>query len=143
MNAALCEASLAQDEDEVPIGAVIVKDGIIISSAHNMRESLKDSTAHAEILAIREACKAVGAWRLTGCEMYVTIEPCAMCAGAIVLSRMDRLIFGAPDPKAGACGSVMDIVRNPLLNHRVEVTGGVLKDKCRDIIKRYFKNKRA
>lgn len=143
MNAALCEASLAQDEDEVPIGAVIVKDGIIISSAHNMRESLKDSTAHAEILAIREACKAVGAWRLTGCEMYVTIEPCAMCAGAIVLSRMDRLIFGAPDPKAGACGSVMDIVRNPLLNHRVEVTGGVLKDKCRDIIKGYFKNKRT
>jgi Cytosine/adenosine deaminases len=142
MNIALNEASVACLEDEVPIGAVVVRDGEVISSAHNMREGLKDSTAHAEIIAIRKACEVLGAWRLSGCELYVTIEPCAMCAGAIVLSRINRVIYGAPDPKAGACGSVMDVVRNPSLNHRVEVTQGVLEEQCRAIIKDYFRKKR-
>jgi tRNA(adenine34) deaminase len=143
MRAALCEASRAFDEDEVPIGAVVVKDGTIISQAHNMREALNDPTAHAEIIAIRKASEALHSWRLLDCELYVTVEPCAMCAGAIVLSRIKSIIFGTPDPKAGACGSVMDIIRNPALNHRVEVVEGILREECSSIIKEYFRMKRA
>mgnify|MGYP000970294145 CR=1 FL=1 len=142
MSYALREAEKAEEEDEVPIGAVIVSAGEVISSAHNMRESLRDATAHAEMLAIRDACKAFGAWRLTDCELYVTVEPCAMCAGAIVLSRIRRLIYGTPGLRCGACGSVMDIVRNPSLNHRVEVTSGVMEDACGNIIREYFKHRR-
>lgn len=143
MNMALFEAQQAFEEDEVPIGAVIVKDGVVISKAHNLRETLKDPTAHAEILAIRKASEVLDSWRLMDCELYVTIEPCPMCAGALVLSRIKRLIYGAADPKAGACGSVMDIVQNPLLNHRLDVTPGVLEQECSEIIKKYFKMKRA
>jgi len=142
MKLALHEASKAFQEDEVPIGAVIVKEGKIISQAHNMRETLKDPTAHAEIIAIKKASEVLEAWRLIDCELYVTIEPCPMCAGAIVLSRIKRLIYGAPDLKAGACGSVMDIVRNPSLNHRVEVTSGILEQECSSIMKNYFRQKR-
>lgn len=143
MREALEEARIAFEEDEVPIGAVIVKDGIIISRAHNMREQWKDPTAHAEIIAIREASNILGGWRLIGCELYVTIEPCAMCAGAMVLSRIKRVIFGARDPKAGALGSIMDVIGNPLLNHRVEVASGVLEQECSGIIKEYFRMKRT
>lgn len=143
MREALEEARIAFEEDEVPIGAVIVKDGVIISRAHNMKEQWKDPTAHAEIIAIREASNILGGWRLMGCELYVTIEPCAMCAGAMVLSRIKRVIFGARDPKAGALGSIMDVIGNPLLNHRVEVASGVLEKECSGIIKEYFRMKRT
>lgn len=143
MRVALNEASAASEEDEVPIGAVIVRDGIVISKAHNMREGLKDPTAHAEILAIRRACEILDGWRLVDCELYVTIEPCSMCAGAIVQSRIKRLIYGAVNPKAGAVGSVMDILQNPLLNHRVEVISGVLECECSSIMREYFKKKRV
>lgn len=142
MDIALLEASRAFEEGEVPIGAIVVKEGKVISLAHNMREQLGDSTAHAEVLAIRKACEILGGWRLMDCELYVTIEPCPMCAGAIVLSRIKRLIYGASDPKAGACDSIMDIVREPKLNHFVFVTSGVLEDKCSDIMKKFFKQKR-
>lgn len=142
MRMALYEALAAYEEDEVPIGAVIVRDGVVISKAHNIREDIKDPTAHAEIVAIRKASQVLGQWRLTGCELYVTIEPCPMCAGAIVQSRIKRLVYGAQDPKAGACGTIMNIVQNPFLNHRVEVTAGILEDECRGIMKDYFKYKR-
>lgn len=142
MKMAIDEARIAYNEDEVPIGAVIIKDGVVISKAHNLREGLKDPTAHAEILAIKGAAKALGGWRLEGCDLYVTIEPCPMCAGAIVLARIRRLIYGAPDPKAGACGSVMDVIANPKLNHKVEVVQGVMIQECSRIIKDYFRSKR-
>lgn len=142
MKMALEEAVHAFEEDEVPIGAVIIKDGNVISKAHNLRENIKDPTAHAEIIAIRKAAEVLGGWRLMDCDLYVTIEPCPMCAGAIVQARIRKLIFGAPDPKAGACGSVMDVIGNPLLNHRVEVTEGILKDECSRIMKDYFRGKR-
>lgn len=142
MRMALCEAKAAYDEDEVPIGAVIVMDGIVISKAHNIRENIKDPTAHAEMVAIREASQALRRWRLSDCELYVTIEPCPMCAGAIVQARIKRLIYGAQDPKAGACGTIMNIVQDRFLNHRVEVTAGILEDECSGIMKDYFKYKR-
>ena len=143
MRIALDEAQSAFDEDEVPIGAVVVKNGEIISRAHNLRETLKDATAHAEIIAIRRASKVLGGWRLIDCELFVTIEPCPMCAGAIMQSRLKRLVFGAYDDKAGACGSVMDITGNPLLNHRIEVVSGILEYECSFIMKDYFKQKRT
>jgi len=142
MRLALEEANKAFEEDEVPVGAVIVKDEVVIAKAYNLREKLEDPTAHAEIIAIRRASEVLGSWRLIGCDLYVTIEPCPMCAGAIVQSRIRRLVYGAPDPKAGACGSIMDVIGNPMLNHRVEVHYGVLESECRDIIKNYFKLKR-
>lgn len=142
MKTALSEAAKAFEVDEVPIGAVIVKDGIVIASAFNLRETLKDPTAHAEILAIRRASEVLDRWRLTDCELYVTLEPCSMCAGAIVLSRIRRLIYGAPDPKVGACGSIMDVLGNPALNHKVDVKSGIMKDECSNILKDYFRLKR-
>ena len=142
MKAALVEAAKAFDVDEVPIGALIVKDGIVISSAFNLRETLKDPTAHAEMIAIRRASEVLDRWRLIDCELYVTLEPCSMCAGAMVLSRIKRLIYGAPDPKAGACGSIMDVLSNPALNHKVEVKSGIMKDECSNILKVYFRQKR-
>jgi tRNA(adenine34) deaminase len=143
MQAALQEARLAMARGEVPVGAVVVHDGMIIARAHNGREGLQDPTAHAEILALRCASLALGRWRLTGCTLYVTLEPCAMCAGAMVLARIDRLAFGCRDPKAGACGSIVDLVRDPRLNHRIEVTSGALEAECGQILTEFFTQRRS
>jgi tRNA(adenine34) deaminase len=143
MSLALEEARRAADEGDVPIGAVVVYDGEIITSAHNLREGFQDPTAHAEILALREAARKLRVWRLTGATLYVTLEPCAMCAGALILARIDRLVYGADDPKAGACGSLFDIVREPRLNHRVEVLGGVMGQECGLALKEFFENRRS
>ncbi|MGI6565968.1 MAG: tRNA adenosine(34) deaminase TadA [Firmicutes bacterium] len=142
MRAALDEAFRAYDIGEVPIGAVVVRRGEIIGRGHNRRETWKDPTAHAEILAIQEACRRLGGWRLTEATLYVTIEPCSMCAGAIVLARIPRLVYGAQDPKAGAVDSVVDLVRREELNHRVDVTSGVLEEECRAVIQRFFRELR-
>jgi len=142
MKLALSEAKKAETKDEVPVGAVIVKDDIIIAKAHNMRESTKDATAHAELLAIRKACEALDSWRLIGCEMYVTLEPCLMCSGAILLSRIDKLFIGTMDPKSGAVGSVIDVFRDYWFHHKCEVKTGILQDECSMILKTFFKKKR-
>jgi len=142
MRAALREALASHAADEVPVGCVIVHDGAIVGRGHNQVESLQDATAHAEIVAIGAASNALGSWRLHECTMYVTLEPCAMCAGAIVLARMGRLVYGALDPKAGACGSVLDVIHEPRLNHRVEVASGVLAEECGGVLKRFFQRKR-
>ena len=142
MEAALREARAAADSDEVPIGCVIVHDGIVIGRGRNQTEALQDVTAHAEIVAIGAASNALESWRLIDCTMYVTLEPCAMCAGAIVLARLGRLVYGAADPKAGACGSVLDVIGEPRLNHRVEVTTGVLADECGALLREFFIRKR-
>lgn len=142
MTEALREAELAGVAGEVPIGAVIVKDGAIIARGRNRREELADPTAHAEMLVIRAAGAALGGWRLSGCTLYVTIEPCPMCAGALVQARVDRLVFGARDPKAGACGSTVDIVRDERYNHRLEVSEGVLQNECQKVIRDFFKARR-
>ncbi|HUK56666.1 MAG TPA: tRNA adenosine(34) deaminase TadA [Nitrospiria bacterium] len=142
MALALEEARRAVEDGEIPIGAVVVYNGEIISRAHNLREGLQDPAAHAEILAVREAARKLGRWRLTGTTLYATLEPCAMCAGALVLARIDRLVFGADDPKAGACGSVFDLVRDPRLNHRMEVLGGVMGRECGSVLKEFFENRR-
>ena len=142
MRLALQEAKRAAEIDEVPIGAVIVKDDEIISKAHNLRETLQDATAHAELLAIRKACELLGTWRLNGCCLYVTLEPCPMCAGAIILSRVDRVVFGAKDPKGGACGSIVDLPADERFNHRPEMVGDVLADECGDILRTFFQSKR-
>ncbi|MBI4550952.1 MAG: tRNA adenosine(34) deaminase TadA [Candidatus Latescibacteria bacterium] len=143
MRVALDEARLAAKDGDVPVGAVLVRDGLILGRDHNRIERTHDPTAHAEMLAIRAASAMVGYERLTGTTLYVTLEPCTMCAGAIVLARIDRLVFGAHDPKAGACGSLMDIVRDTRLNHRVEVTVGVLADECAALLREFFKGVRA
>ena len=142
MRAALREADASLARDEVPVGCVIVHDGMIVGRGHNQVESLQDATAHAEVLAIGAASNALGSWRLTDCTLYVTLEPCAMCAGAIVLARLGRLVYGAADPKAGACGSVLDVVGERRLNHRVEVTGGVLEPECGDLLREFFRRRR-
>jgi tRNA(adenine34) deaminase len=143
MSLALKEAEAAAGEDEVPVGAVIVYQGRVIGKAHNQRERLKDPTAHAEMVAVTQAAAYLQNWRLTGCTIYVTIEPCAMCAGALVLARMERIVYGVPDPKGGACGSVFDIVNEPRLNHRVLVTPGVLAEDCGRVLSDFFKRRRA
>ena len=143
MSAAIAQARVAERADDVPIGAIIVYEGFAIAQVENRTVRHQDPTAHAEVLAIREAAAALRSWRLTGCTLYVTLEPCAMCAGAIVLSRLDRLVFGAWDPKAGMVGSVGDIVRHPKLNHRAEVLGGVLKEECGEILKKFFRERRV
>jgi len=142
MREALAEAEKAYAAGEVPIGAVVVREGEIISRAHNRREAEHDATAHAEILAIREAGRRLGGWRLTGCTLYVTIEPCPMCAGALVQSRVEHLVYGAADPKAWADRSLLEIVQNPGLNHRLAVTGGVLAEECGALMKRFFRSRR-
>jgi tRNA(adenine34) deaminase len=142
MHLALREARAAFDADEAPVGAIIVHDGRVIGRAHNQKELLRDPTAHAEMLAITQACEFLDNWCLAEAAMYVTLEPCAMCAGAMVLARLGRLVYGASDPKAGACGSVIDVIRNPRLNHRVEVTAGVLADECGAILSEFFQAKR-
>ena len=144
MRAALAEAKAAFAMGEVPVGAVIVDDrsGDIVARGHNMRETWRDATAHAEVIAIREACKALERWRLSGCSLYVTVEPCPMCAGALVMSRVDRVVYGAPDVKAGACESLFNIVSHPALNHQLEMRAGVLEDECRAVMKRFFEERR-
>lgn len=142
MQQALLEAQKAYDMDEVPIGAVIVKDGEIIARGHNLREAGKDPTLHAEMVAIREAARYLGGWRLTGCELYVTIEPCPMCAGAIIQARIQRVVFGAMDPKAGCAGSLYNLLQDPRFNHQVEVVGGVMEEECRRIMQDFFRKKR-
>jgi len=142
MEHALEEAKKAFDLGEVPVGAVIVKDEQIIARAHNLTETMRDPTAHAEILAIRQAAEALGGWRLTGCSMYVTLEPCSMCAGALVWSRMDNLYIGAKDPKAGGCGSVLNIANNEQLNHSVHIECGIMEEECSEILKRFFRKLR-
>lgn len=139
---ALIEAKLAYEQGEVPIGAVVEKDGAIIGRGHNLTETLKDPTAHAEILALRNAAQYLGGWRLLGCNLYVTAEPCAMCAGAIVWARINKLFIGTMDPKGGACGSVFNIPQEPKLNHYVEVETGVMQQECQDILKAFFKELR-
>jgi tRNA(adenine34) deaminase len=142
MRAAIREAMAAADADEVPVGCVIVHDGLIVGRGHNQTEGLQDATAHAEIVAIGAASSALGSWRLTECTMYVTLEPCAMCAGAIILARLGRLVYGADDPKAGACGSVLDVIHEPRLNHRLPVVPGLLADECGGLLKAFFVKKR-
>ena len=142
MRIALNEARMAAESGEVPVGAVIVYGGEIIAVAGNEREEKKDPTAHAEIIAIRKAAGKLGIWRLSGCTIYVTIEPCPMCAGAIYQSRIDRLVYGAPDEKAGAAGTLMDIVRDGRLNHQVAVDAGVLADASASILKEFFSLRR-
>lgn len=142
MRLALCQAKKAAVMGEVPVGAVIVKDGRVVGQGHNLTETTKDPTAHAEIIALREAARTLGGWRLPGCIMYVTAEPCSMCAGAIVLSRMPKLFIGAMDPKAGACGSVYDIVSDSRLNHQVETERGLLAEECGQLLKDFFRELR-
>lgn len=143
MRAAIVEAQLALDTGDVPIGAVVLDAaGVIIGSGRNEREALGDPTAHAEVLALRAAARSVGEWRLTGCTLVVTLEPCTMCAGALVLARVERLVYGAVDEKAGAVGSLWDVVRDRRLNHRPEVIGGVLEQECADLLLRFFGERR-
>jgi tRNA(adenine34) deaminase len=142
MRLALREAEAAGAEDEVPIGVVIVQAGRVIAAAHNQREQLHDPTAHAEMIAITQAAGVLGDWRLEGCTLYVTLEPCPMCAGAIVLARVPRVVYGAADPKAGAAQSLYQLLSDSRLNHRAEVTSGVLAQECGAILTRFFEQKR-
>ncbi|MBO4262424.1 MAG: tRNA adenosine(34) deaminase TadA, partial [Clostridia bacterium] len=142
MKAALKEAKKAEEKGEVPIGCVVVKDGKIFSRAHNLRQTKRIATAHAEILAIEKACRKIGDWRLDGADIYVTLEPCAMCAGAIVISRINKLYFGAYEKKGGGAVSKFRILEESGLNHVTECEGGVLEEECSEMIKRFFKDKR-
>lgn len=142
MKEAIKQAKKAEEKDEVPIGCVIVKDNKIIARAYNKREMKQCSTAHAEILAIEKACKKLGTWRLEGCELYVTLEPCPMCSGAIIQSRIDQVVFGAYDPKGGCMGSNMNIIEVKGFNHYPRIEGGLLKDECAKLLKDFFKAKR-
>ena len=139
MRIALEEAARAPAVGEVPIAAVIVRDSQMLAQAHNYRERWQDPTAHAEIVVIRAAATILGTWRLTDTTLYVTLEPCSMCIGAIILARVSRVVFGAWDPKAGACGSVFDLPIEPRLNHRVTITGGILEQECQALLQKFFK----
>jgi tRNA(adenine34) deaminase len=143
MRMAIGEAAEAAVLGDVPIGAVIVHEGRVVARGQNRREADRDPTAHAELLALRQAARHLGGWRLSGCTVYVTLEPCAMCAGALVQSRVDRLVYGADDPKAGAVGGVVDLLRDVRFNHAVEVTAGVCESECRDLLQRFFAVLRA
>ena len=142
MRLAMREAERALEHDDVPIGAVVVHEGEVLAGAHNERELRQDPTAHAEILALREAAAALGSWRVLETVLYVTLEPCAMCAGALVLARVPRVVFGARDPKAGACGSVLDVLGEQRLNHRPEVAGGLLGEECGAMLSAFFASRR-
>ena len=142
MRAALVEAQVAAEQDEVPVGAVIVHNNRIIARAHNQRQTLTDPTAHAEMIALTQAAAFLGDWRLTGCTIYVTLEPCPMCAGALVLARIDRLVYGPDDPKAGACQSLYRITDDKRLNHRLEIISGFMTEPCRQILQKFFAQKR-
>jgi len=143
MQLALREAIAAFDADEVPIGCVVVRDGAVIGRGCNQRETLNDPTAHAEMIAITSAAAAVGDWRLNDCTLYVTLEPCTMCAGAIVLARIPRVVYGVSDPKGGACGTLYNILDDTRLNHRAEVLGGILGDECGQILTHFFGRQRS
>ncbi|MCJ1657074.1 tRNA adenosine(34) deaminase TadA [Staphylococcus sp. NRL 16/872] len=143
MNLAIEEAKKAQQLGEVPIGAIIVKDNEIIARAHNLRETAQQPTAHAEHIAIERASKVVGSWRLEDCTLYVTLEPCVMCAGAIVMSRIPKVVFGAMDPKGGCSGSLMNLLEEPHFNHRATVVTGVLENECGDLLRSFFRELRA
>ncbi len=142
MRLALREAERASEHEDVPIGAVVAHGGEVIAVAHNERELRQDPTAHAEIIALREAARVVESWRVLESVLYVTLEPCAMCAGAIVLARVPRVVFGAKDPKAGACGSVLDVLSERRLNHRPEVAGGLLSEECGALLSDFFASRR-
>lgn len=142
MSEALRQAELAKSAGEVPVGAVLVKNNLLVAAEHNRREELSDATAHAELLLLRRVGSITGGWRLSGFTMYVTLEPCSMCSGALVLARVDRLVYGAKDPKSGAAGSLYDIVRDNRLNHRLEVHSGVLEKECALMLQGFFKSKR-
>jgi tRNA(adenine34) deaminase len=142
MQQALDEAQIAFDNDEVPIGALVVHDGRVIGAAHNQREQLRDPTAHAEMIAITQAAEALCTWRLENCTLYVTLEPCPMCAGAVVLARLPRVVYGAADPKAGAVTTLYQLLGDGRLNHRAEVIAGVLAEPCGEILTRFFQQKR-
>lgn len=143
MALALEEARAALAHDDVPVGAVVSRDGVVLGRGHNRREADGDPTAHAEVLAIREAAGRLGSWRLDGCALHVTLEPCFMCAGALVNARVARLVFGARDPKAGACGSLADVVRDARLNHRLEVREGILAADCAALLRSFFGDRRG
>lgn len=143
MRLALEQAALAPGSGEVPIAALLVHEGQVLAQAHNLRETRQDPTAHAEILVIQEAAAKMGTWRLLDCTLYVTLEPCPMCAGAIVQSRIARTVFAAWDPKAGACGSLMDIPTDPRLNHRVEIAGGILEKESQRLLQEFFRQRRT
>ena len=143
MRRALEQARLAPEHGDVPVGAVVLSpDGVVLACAHNDREGSTDPTAHAEVLAVRAAAAALGSWRLSGCTLVVTLEPCAMCAGALVLARLARVVYGAPDPKAGAAGSLFDLLRDRRLNHRPEVVAGVLAEECATLLQDFFEQRR-
>ena len=143
MREALRQAEAALDDLEVPVGCIIVHHGQVLGRAHNQRETLRDPTAHAEMIAITQAAEALGSWRLTGCTLYVTLEPCTMCAGAMVLARIERLVYGAVDPKAGAVESVFRILDERRLNHRVQASGGILAEACGSILSQFFQTMRG
>jgi tRNA(adenine34) deaminase len=142
MKLALREAGRAIEHDDVPVGCVIAHDGEVLAAAPNERELRADPTAHCEVLAMREAARRLGSWRLTGCVLYVTLEPCAMCAGAMVLARVPRVVYGTDDPKAGAAGSVLDVLGEPRLNHRPEVAGGLLAEDSAGLLREFFLTRR-
>ncbi len=142
MRLALREAQRASEHEDVPIGAVVVREGELLAAAHNERELRQDPTAHAEVLALRDAARAIGSWRLLDTVIYVTLEPCAMCAGAIVLARVARVVYGATDPKAGACGSVLDVLGEPRLNHRPQLAAGLLAPECGELLSSFFASRR-
>jgi tRNA(adenine34) deaminase len=142
MRLALREAERALEHDDVPIGAVIVREGEVVAAAHNERELRQDPTAHAEVIALRQAAAAAGSWRVLDAVLYVTLEPCAMCAGAVVLARVPRVVYGAADPKAGAAGRVLDVLAEPRLNHRPEVAGGLLALECGALLSGFFGERR-
>ncbi|MHB1469496.1 MAG: tRNA adenosine(34) deaminase TadA [Solirubrobacteraceae bacterium] len=142
MRLALREARLALEHDDVPIGAVVVAAGELLAAGHNERELRQDPTAHAEVIALRDAAARTGSWRLLDCTLYVTLEPCAMCAGAVVLARVQRVVYGAADPKAGACGTVLDVLSEPRLNHRPDLAGGLLAVECAELLTEFFASRR-
>jgi tRNA(adenine34) deaminase len=142
MRLAIREAERALPHDDVPVGAVVVHDGEVLGAGHNERELRQDPSAHAEMIAIREAARALGSWRLLDTVLYVTLEPCAMCAGAIVLGRIPRVVYGTADPKAGAAGSVLNVLAEPALNHRPEVAGGLLAAECAELLLAFFRSRR-
>ena len=142
MNLALKQAEKAKNKKEVPVGAVIVLDDKVVAVGYNRREKTQNALLHAEVVAIDKACKKLKSWRLEGCELYVTLEPCSMCAGAIINSRIKKVYFGAYDPKGGACGSVVNLLQNKAFNHNPEVIGGIMEDECGSILTNFFKQKR-
>jgi tRNA(adenine34) deaminase len=142
MRLALCEAERALEHDDIPVGAIVVQEGEVIGSGHNERQLRADPTAHAELIALRDAARTLGNWRVLASVLYVTLEPCAMCAGAIVLARVPRVVFGTLDPKAGAAGSVLNVLAEPRLNHHPQVESGLLAEECADLLRSFFASKR-